>query len=75
MAKKELKKESKKTEKFSIQPNTFIAIPASLTSILLGIIVMILIFSEGALVYLKHLIWGFVAMGFFAMFFAYKSIR
>ena len=53
--------------------NPFVAIPASLGGLYLGLICLLLIFAKEQVVLAVPLIWGFVVLGVFAMFFAYKA--
>ena len=53
--------------------NPFVAIPASLGGIFMVITILFLVLGRDNLLYLVPLLWGFVALGIAALFFAYLS--
>ena len=53
--------------------NPFVAIPASLGGLYLGLVCLLLIFARDQVVLAVPLIWGFVVLGIAALFFAYLA--
>lgn len=55
--------------------NPFIAIPASLGGIFVGIVAIIALFARENMALLLPISWGFVVLGSFALFFAYMTAK